>query len=136
MSVLLLGLPLISHVVRSTTAFDSNFEIDHEDLRIVPGGKFITGFLVVPDAADLPRKERALHASTFAPMIPNILLSADPTYRIDPESRLSKLYFTRPTVLTQKSPQRWLLRLGRRPITSNVSGGVPFSIVEEAKPIE
>ena len=37
MSVLLLGLPLISHVVRSTTAFDSNFEIDHEDLRIIPG---------------------------------------------------------------------------------------------------
>ena len=91
---------------------------------------------MVPDAADLPRKEPALHASTFAQMIPKILFSVNPTYRIDPEPRLSELYLTPSTVLTQKSPQRWLLRLGRRPITSNVSGSVPFSIVEEAKPIE
>ena len=33
----LLGLRLISHVVRSATGFDANFEIDHEDLRIIPG---------------------------------------------------------------------------------------------------
>lgn len=64
MFVFLLGPSLISRVVRSTTAFDPNFEISHEDLRIVPGGRFMTGFLVLPDAADLPHGEPALHAST------------------------------------------------------------------------
>jgi len=166
MFAFLAGPPLISLVVRSTTAFDSKFEIDHEDLRIVPGGRFMTGFLVLPDVADLPRKEPALHASTFARMIPNILLTANPTYlvggyplyRINPESSLSELLpqvpfalvyspvqnspdsfdnlLTPSTVLTDKSARRWLLRLGRPPITSDVLFGLGFRLVEEAKPVE
>jgi hypothetical protein len=95
MFAFLAGPTLISLAVRSTIAFDSKFEINHEDLRIVPGGRFMSGFVVLPDAADLPRREPALHASTFAGMIPDILLSANSTYRIDPESRLSELYLTK-----------------------------------------
>jgi hypothetical protein len=150
MFVFLLGPSLISHIVRSATAFEPNFKIDHEDLRIVPGGRFTTGFLVLPDAADLPHIVPALHASIFARMIP--------LYSVDPEPRLSDLvpevsfalvyspvqnspdtlsnYLTPSTVLTDKSPGRWLLRLGRRSITSNVPAGLGFSLVDEAKPVE
>jgi hypothetical protein len=156
MFVFLLGSPLISHVIRMTTAFDSNIEINHEDLIIVPGGRFMTGFLVLPDTADLPREEPALHASTFARMIS--------IYNIDPEPRLSDLvpqvpfalvyspvqnrphttsnyqtpstYLTSSTVLTDKSPRRWVLRLGRCSVTSNVLAGLGFCLVEEAKPVE
>jgi len=149
--VFLLGPPLISHLVRSPTAFGSNVKINTDDLRIVPGGRFMTGFLVLPDAADLPRKEPALHASTFARMIP--------LYSVDPEPRLSELlpqapfallyspaqnspdtltnYLTPSTVLTDKLPRHWLFRLGRR---SSTLPALPdlgfFSVVEEAKPIE
>ena len=151
MFAFLLGPPLISHVVRSATAFEPNVEKSHEDLRIVPGGRFMTGFLVLPDTADLPRKEPALHASTFAWMIPN--------YGIDPEPRLSELvpqvpfalvyspaqnspdtlvnYLTPSIVLTDKSPRRWRFRLGRRSSTLPVVPGLGFfSLVEEAKPTE
>lgn len=124
MFVFLLGPPLISRIARSATAFDSNFELNHQDLRVVPGGSFLTGFLVLPDAADLPREEPALHASTFARMVP--------IYGIDPEPHLSELlppvpfalvygpvqnsldtlsnYLTPSTVLANKSPRHWLLR--------------------------
>ena len=110
----------------------------------------MTGFLVLPDAADLPHGVPAFHASTFARMIP--------LYSIDPAPRLSDLvpqvpfalvyspvqnsrdtlsnYLTPPMVLTDKSPGRWLFRLGRRSITSNVLAGLGFSLVEEAKPVE
>jgi hypothetical protein len=151
MFLFLLGPPLISHVVRSTTAFEPNVEINHEDLRIVPGGRFMTGFLVLPDASDLPRKAPALHASTFARMIG--------IYGMDPEPPLSELvpqvpfalvyspaenspdtltnYLAPSTVLTDKSPRRWLFRLGRRSGTWPVVPGLgSFSLVEEAKPIE
>ena len=166
MFAFLAGPPLISLVVRSMTAFDAKFAIDHEDLRVVPGGRSMTGFLVLPDVADLPRKEPALHASTFARMIPNILLTANPTYlvgdyplyRINPESSLSELlpqvpfaliyspaqnspnifenYLTIPTVLTDKSPQRWLIRLDQRSITSNAFSGLGFRFVDDAKLVE
>jgi hypothetical protein len=158
MFALLLGPPLISHVIRMTTAFDPNFKLNHEDLRIVPGGRFMTGFLVLPDAAD-PRGEPALHASTFARMIPNIFASATPLYPFDREPRLlSELlpqvpfalvyspvqngpdtpcnFLTPSTILTDKSPRRWSLRLDRRSFTSNVLMGVAFCLVEEAKPVE
>jgi len=151
MFVFLLGPPLISHVIRVTTAFDPNLEITHGDLRIVPGGRFMTGFLVLPDAADLPREEPALHISTFARMVPG--------YGIDPEPRLSDLvprvpfalvyspvqntlytlsnYLTPPTVLTDTSPRRWLFRLGRRSTTLPVLPDLGFfSLVEEAKPVQ
>jgi hypothetical protein len=152
MLVLLIGPPVISHVVRSTTGFEPNVEINHEDLRIVPGRRFMTGFLVLPDAADLPRKEPALHASTFARMIPVF-------DKKDPEPRPSELvpqvpfalvyspaqnspdtlvnYLTPSTVLTDKSPRRWWFRLGKRSVTSPVVPGLgSFSLVEEAKPVE
>ena len=151
MFVFLLGPPLISHVIRVTTAFDPNLEITHGDLRIVPGGRFMTGFLVLPDAADLPREEPALHISTFARMVPG--------YGIDPEPRLSDLvprvpfalvyspvqntlytlsnYLTPPTVLTDTSPRSWLFRLGRRSTTLPVLPDLGFfSLVEEAKPVQ
>jgi hypothetical protein len=160
MFVFFLGSPLISHIIRTTTSFDSKLEIKHDDLIIVPGGRFMTGFLVLPDTADLPREEPALHASTFAKMIS--------IFNIDPEPRLSDLvpqvpfavvyspiqnrmqmpsnyqtpstYLTSSTVLTDKPPRRWVLRLGRRSLTSNVLGGflagLGFCLVEAAKPVE
>jgi len=156
---LLLGPALITHVIRSTSAFASNFELNHEDLRIVPGGRFITGFLVLPDATDLPREEPALHASTFARMIPSILKTANSLYISYREPRLLsellpqvpfafvyspaqnspdtlKNYLTPSTVLTDKSPRRWSLRLDRRSFTSNVLIGLGLCLVEEAKPVE
>ena len=116
----------------------------------------MTGFLVLPDTADLPREEPALHASTFARMIS--------LFNIDPEPRLSDLvppvpfalvyspiqnrmqmpgnyqtpstYLTSSTVLTDKPPRRWMLRLGRRSVTSNAFGGLGFRLVEKAEPVE
>jgi hypothetical protein len=88
MLLFLLGPPLISHVIRVTTAFAPTLEINHEDLWIVPGGRFISGFLVLPNAAELPREVPALHASTFAEMIPAIFKTANPLYIPVREARL------------------------------------------------
>jgi hypothetical protein len=151
MFILLLGPPLISHAVRSATAFNPNIEIKQEDLRIVAGGRFMTGFLVMPDDADLPRDHPALSASTFGSMI-SLYES------IDPEPLLTKLlpqvpfallyspvqnrphtptnYLAPSAVLTDTSAQRWLFQVDRRWIGSTVWGGGAFLRVEEAKAVE
>jgi len=159
MLLFLLGPPLISHVIRMSTAFDPNLEINREDLRILPGGRFMSGFLVLPNAAELPRKVPALHASTFAQMIPSIFKTANPLYiPVREPLLLSELlprvpfafvfgpaqnkpdnennYITSSAVLTGKSPRRWAFRLDRRSLTSNVLFGLGLCLVEEAKPVE
>jgi hypothetical protein len=91
--------PLISHVIREATAFDPTLETNRKDLLIVPGGRFTTGFLVLPDAADLPHDVPALHASTLAEMIP--------LYDHDPEPRLSDLLPRIPFALVYCPVQNW-----------------------------
>ena len=110
----------------------------------------MTGFLVLPDAADLPHGVPALHASTLAEMIP--------LYDHDPEPRLSDLlpripfalvyspvqnwpripsdYLTPPIVLTDKSPRRWLLQLGRGPVAISGLDSPGFYLADEARPVE
>jgi hypothetical protein len=158
MLILLIGPPLISHVVRSMTAYDAKTERNQEDIRIVPGQRFLTGFLVVPDAADLPRDKPALHVSTFTRIFPNLLKSFSPIDTIDPEFRLSELlpqapfamvysraqnssdtletYLAPSTVLSEKSPRRWSFRLGKQPSRSSILFGLRFRRVEEANPVE
>jgi hypothetical protein len=72
MFVFLLGPPLISRVARSATAFDSNFELNHRDLRVILGRRYMTGFLVLPDEVDLPARRAGAPCLDLCPHGPSL----------------------------------------------------------------